>query len=461
MTSILNYSPLHFMDFESYHISHDGEPDDIQAVNIASNALRGKPVTVDCVIGNQEIKHVPGGNKDEEMKARMRLTNEVFNAQVAIPGALHNEQVSENYVNEILHQSLSKKCLVLHTDSFKSLHELFNKAQPGQLKNVVILTYGSVNLTWAMPKAENYQSFYDSLSASGAKLVLVEGFPFLDTRNKLTHKNTPLSYALLSHLDGPAGEKWTTLNVATAEKVRAKHAFKVAEYICKAANQASAEQQMQLMDHVSQIAHLFGHTMSTEALSDPALLHQILNQSIVGEAHDRLESKIKELSKLLLTILNEKEADLNRPFNIYAGTTLRGQALIADQIPAIIFSELIEKRNHGIARYCLPVTFDGLVGSRFAKYALSTVKSSLFYLDTELRIRETSSDLQKDQLIDSYLKYIDLSMATAFLVNDQMITPATRKMLLSSSFKTQMKELIETVTNLGYDLPVNCRELIS
>ena len=298
-------------DFNSYHISHDGEGDDIQALIIASDALKDKGVEVDCVIGNPDIVHF-SADKAAEMEARMKLTNEVFGAQIAICGAHSNNEVSEKYVSGILEQSPEKKCLVLHTDSFKSLQALFNRAKPGQLNNVVLLTYGSVNLSWAMPKPHDYQIFYDSLAASGAKLVQIEAFPFLGTRNKLTHKNTPLTYSLLRHLDGPVGEKWATVNAGAAEKVRSKQAGKIAEYICQGMEKVSGEQRDQLYLLVSQIAILLGNTIDKKTFTDPTNLQSILDKSLVGEQHDHLVEKLEELKKFIVSVLEENEANLAR-----------------------------------------------------------------------------------------------------------------------------------------------------
>lgn len=440
----INFNPL-WRDFNSYHVSHDGEGDDIQALVIASDALRGEKVTVDCVFGNRDIIHV-SENISEEMEARMALTNEVFGASIAIHGAESNDDISEKYVNEILEQSLEKKCLVLHTDSFKSLHALFNRAKPGQLKNVTILTYGSVNLSWAMPKPESYKPFYDSLTASGARLVQIDGFPFLGTKNKLIEKNTPLTHSLLEHLDGQVGKKWSSVNTRATNKVRAKQAIKVGNYICRGIEEASVELRKQLTSLVTQIAELFGSAIDEIT---PVALQQLLNLNLVGQ-HDCLESKLNELCALLLTILDENEVNLKAPFNIYAGTCLQGQALIADQIPAIIFSELIENRKNGIAKECFSAQFDGFTG-RFAKYSASAVQGSLYYLDTKKK--SEGSNQKEAELVDSYLKYIDLCIATALLANDQMITSAKRNYLLSSKFKTDLDQLAEAVQILGYDLP--------
>jgi len=328
-------------DFGSYHISHDGEPDDILALVIASTALKGRKVQVDCTIGNPDIVHA-SEDKDQEMLARILLTKKVFEGALVIPVAKSKDEISEQYVKGIIE---GKKCLVLHTDSFKSLQALFDRAKPGQLQNVVILSYGSVNLSWALPKPENYQPFYSSLTASGAKLVQVEAFPFLGNRNKLTHKTTPLTYSLLEHLDGPVGQKWLKINANSEEKVRAKQAGKVAGLICKGMKQASVEQQETLTSLVSNIVSLLGSTDKDLGLSDPEKLQKVLNQCLVGEKHDRLYDLLNKLRGRLSSILKVKETDIIRQFTIYAKTTLKGQALIADQIPAIIFSEFVEKES--------------------------------------------------------------------------------------------------------------------
>ena len=74
---------------------------------------------------------------------------------------------------------------------------------------MVFVTYGSVNLAWAMRrehKQDDYKAFYESLKSSGATLIQVEGFPFLGNRNKISSKDTPLTYRLLKSLDGVAGK---------------------------------------------------------------------------------------------------------------------------------------------------------------------------------------------------------------------------------------------------------------
>lgn len=471
----MNYTNLNVADtfsgvYQSFHISHDGEGDDVQALAIAYEAIKGKSVTVDCVIGNPDIVHGSATNKSEEMAARIRLTNEVFHEQIAVPGARSNNEVSSAYVTGILEQSLDKKCLVLHTDSFASLKDLFNRAKPGQLKNVVILTYGSVNLTWAMlkleptalPNPEDYKSFYDSLAASGAKLVQVEGFPFLDTKGKLTLTTTPLTYKLLSHFDGPVGQKWTQINTSAADKIRPKNAERIAEFILQGMAKATNAQKAQLNSLVSDIAKLLGSTLDetalSDALADPKKLKQMLDKSVDGVRHGKLEGKLTELSTSLLSLLEVKKDDLMRPVNIYTGVTLQGQALIADQIPAILFSELLENRTNGLLRDCLPVQFEGLDG-RYACFAVSSTKGSLYYLDTAKKLGASATSEQKTKAIASYLKYIDLCMAIALLANNQIVTSATRIDLLTSDYKTELVRLAEQVRKLGYDLPNGCYDL--
>lgn len=429
----------------------------MQALVIAKDALSDTTAYVDCVIGNQDIVHAVG-DSSREMQERMTVTNEIFGANVAKLGAEEIQVISDAYVDGILQESIqNKNCLVLHTDSFASLQALFNRATPGQLKNVVILTYGSVNLSWAMNDQSNYRSFYDSLSASGAKVVQVDGFPFLGTRNKLNHNNSPLTFALLSHLDGPAGQKWTQVNTSAVENVREGHAGIVAEYIWRGMDETSGETKEQLLSHVADIAKLFGVDNFTE--DNLYELPGILNQSLSGNDHDQLQNSLNQVSSLLVAILNENELDLNRPFNIYAGTSLKNQALIADQIPAIMFSELIEKRSNGLLKECLPMKFSGFNG-RFAAYSVSDVQSALFYLDTKKKIEAISSGVNESELIDSYLKYIDLCMASALLRNEQMITLTNREHLLASVWQSQFNTLSEEVQTLGYDLPKSCVDIL-
>ena len=170
------------------------------------------------------------------------------------------------------------------------------------------------------------------------------------------------------------------------------------------------------------------------------------------------ENRINTLKQLLCSILPEDEKNIPRPFNIYVSTS-KGQFLIADQIPAIIFSELIEKRANGITKDLLPVTFQGFSG-RYANYVVNNVKSSLYYLDTQKKIKQMSSEQDKETLIDSYLKYIDLCMTTALLTNDRMVSSEKEMELVSSNFGEQMNGLANEVKALGFDLPGTYHKLM-
>src|SRR5690349_3113069 len=106
--------------FNSFHICHDGEADDIQALVIANDTLQGTRVEVDCAIGSPHIVYAVGDGANE-MDARMAFTNQLFQRNVANFGAMSNTHVSHRYVDKILEQSRDKECLVLHTASFTSL----------------------------------------------------------------------------------------------------------------------------------------------------------------------------------------------------------------------------------------------------------------------------------------------------------------------------------------------------
>lgn len=454
--------------YNSFLISHDGEGDDIQALIIARDALNDEEVVVDCVIGNPDIAHAPQ-NPQNEMSERISITNEVFAREVAIQGTRERQEASNSYIAKIISESENKKCLVLHTDSFKSLVELFKQSKLGQLKNVVFLSYGSINLDWGIkkldeePKLEDYKSFYDSLSTSGAKLVQVEAYPFLGLRNKLTSVNTPLSYSLLEHLDGSAGKKWVKVNASAGVNVRIKQAEKVADSIVTGSDKADDLQRQKIVEKVSELANFFDKQYDVSSILKKESLVEILNQNLGERTHNNLQTIIKELSQLLIPILKEKiqdfkEDDFKRPFNIYAATSLPGQALIADQIPAIIFSELVEQRTNGIVKECLPVKFEGLNG-KFVKYSLTETPTSLFCLNTKMKIEASTSKLDEKELTDSYLKYIDLCIAVSLIENSRMISSETREKLLQSAFKDYLSKLMEDVKKLGYDLPKSCQNL--
>jgi hypothetical protein len=126
-----------------------------------------------------------------------------------------------------------------------------------------------------------------------------------------------------------------------------------------------------------------------------------------------------------------------------AATSLRGQALIADQIPAIIFSELVEKRSNGIAKECRPEQFNGFNG-RYAQYAVTNAESALYYL----RLKARATPEEEAKLIESYLQYIDLCIACALLSNEAMMSPEKR-----ARFKPALLQLGEKVRRSGFDLP--------
>ena len=439
-------------EYESFHISHDGEGDDIQALIIAHSAINHGPVDVDCVIGNPDIVHVSTTDKDQEMQARMQMTDNVFGRHVALHGAKSNSEVSEQYIQGILKQSISQKCLCLHTDSFKSLRELFQRAQPGQLKNVVILSYGSVNLSWAMPRVdkekteEEYRKFYDALATSGAKLVQVEAFPFLGKKNHITRENTPITHSILPYLDGPVGKSWVEVTVNSTARIRTKHATIVVKGICEAMKSAPKQELQELLRQMLQLA---GYDLSDEDLQNPEQLLPHLNRSYNPEQH-KLFSQLTQKLEALLT------QDYKRSLSIFTSTSLEGQALIADQIPAILFSELVEKRENGILKDLLPVAFDGF-NDRYARYAVQTTQTALYYLNTQEKLiqeklKTDGSSKSEKELVAARLKYIDLCIASALLAHDAVFTTATKAELLAEQ-QEQLVALAKEVQTLGYDLP--------
>ncbi len=454
------------LPYDSFVVSQDGEPDDFKALNILASVAQGmlRPLVVDCTIGNRKITLLPkqDWNEDEEIQARVLFANEILGVEVAIPGAKTKTEVSDQYIARICQETLERQCLALHTNSFVSLQELLATPQPKGLDKLTILSYGSVNWSWAMDnipkekKAEKYTEFYETLSKSGAKLVLVEAFPFLADRNKLTPANTPLTYSLLPYLNGPAGKRWCEFSEKTTQEVRGGQAKKVAEYICNATNTATGEEQEKLKILASKITELFGQSIgSAEATVEN--LQSILSKGLDPETHHQLEADLKEIRGLISSVLKIDQDIVNRTFNVYAGTALQGQALIADQIPAIMFSELVEGRK-GLVDECLPVEFSKF--ENFAVYSVKEVqKPSLFYLNTAVKADQRS--VTKADLIDDYLRYIDLSMTVAFLVNDQMINPEKRAELLSSDIGTKLVELAKQVQKFGFDLPRRYSELVS
>jgi hypothetical protein len=434
--------------YESYHICQDGEGDDIQAMIIAKTYLGDTDIQVDCVIGNPDIVHVSSGDKSLEMQARMQLANQIFGRTVALHGAESNSDVSKKYVDGILEQSSVKKCLVLHTSSFKSLQELFQKAAPGQLRNVVILSYGSVNLTWAIPRNENgekseeeYRKFYQALTQSGAKLVQAEAFPFLGKRNQVTVENTSVTHSLLSQMDGPVGKRWHEVTENSTAKTRTKQAEKVVKGIVELLKSSPAATE-----------DLLKKTPQLEGLQtiphDYETLLTLLNRSLTADQHKRFASVTRKLEALL-------PADLKRSLSIFTSTSLVGQALIADQIPAIIFSELVEGRQNGLLKECLSVEFDGFNEINYPKFAVKTADTALYYLNTKAKAVEGT----EEKYIEAYLKYIDLCIATSLLVHKDVFSKATQQSLVESLQET-LSALADDVQSLGYDLPKSYHDLM-
>ena len=184
----------------------------------------------------------------------------------------------------------------------------------------------------------------------------------------------------------------------------------------------------------------------------------------IKEAKSKLASSIKEAINYTHLNANEHAAlneqikfvhktdfdTLMRPFNIYVAKT-RDQYLIADQLAAIIFSEIAEKRENGILRDALPVSFNGTNG-RFTLYKYNP-ESKLYYLNTKMKLEENKSALPESELHKSYLKYIDVCMETAILANESMITKETKAKLLETSYKAQLQSRLAEVKRLGFDLP--------
>lgn len=361
----------------------DGEADDLLAAILLEGALRGKRVTVFSAIGKKEIVY-PN-----------TLIKILFKNAISLPGATGNTEYSYPYVNAILETSLSgKQILVLHTASFANLQLLFERANPGQLSNVYIATYGSVNMEWGLGKEQrNYDQFFTQFAKSGAQMVIIDGGKSLSFKNKITHRNTPLCYTLLQHLDGDAGRQWTEINTHALTVLRKEQVERIILLIAEANQKGTEEQRAQLKSILNEIGPEV--PLTKEALT------QLLDRQFVGEAHDAFVPKIEKLAKLLTSLLVDKAPYLPRLFSLYQGVTLYGQALIADQIPAIIVAEMIEGRR-GINKDCIPVEFN------FPNYRRTTQKTNLFYLEK-----------QNEQ---SYLKYLDFCMSRAILEHDRMIS---------------------------------------
>lgn len=429
-----------FRDFTSFEISQDGEPDDLQGLVVAAGVLKGRDVQIDCTIGNPKIVHV-SSDPSVELEARVQFADQLFGRKVSHTGSRRADGISEEYVEGILKQASARNCLVLHTDSFKSLQALFNRAEAGTLAKVVIVAYGSVNIGWALLEKEQYKPFYESLKKSGATLVQVDAFPFLGERNTITFETTPLTYFLLDHLDGTSGKRWLALNESAQAAVRTSQLARIEGNIKQALQSAGPHKALQSL--VSQVSTLFSSNS--------------WNMTVDREKHATLTSLLKSLCTQLAAELKVEEIEISRTFSIFAKTTLR-QALIADQIPAIIFSELVEKRRNGLVKECLQVQFEGHT-SRYAQYGLTQELTNLYYLDTKKRIQASGSTQDEKKLIDSYLEYIDLCIAIAHLTNESMISSTKREELLRSPFKQELLQLAEKVQKSGFDLPQSFHSL--
>jgi hypothetical protein len=434
-------------------IDHDGEGDDLMAMSLISKVespLEHK-IEVFPSYGKQEILYkresdyqgISSNDKAQQERAeRVNVTSHIFKnclAEVIVrSGALSNEDTLEDYVESIRLSPPENRGLILHTASFKPLQKLFQVVEPNQLHNKIIIAYGSINLAWAtQSKEEGYRAFYDSLKRSGAKLVLIEGFPFLGERNKITEENTPITYKALQDLNGPAGEKFLEINARAAESVRLSQVKKIAAFVCEAYEKDESKK-AGLISKLVGLLRACGSSIEEaeieKNLADPKtasdMFVQIMDKSFMGgQIYNTMKKALGELKNSLVDILGEEtKLTLSRPINIYGGTSYQNQALIADQLPAIVLKELLEGKEEigNISSECYPVEFAGLKGN-FPQYKESE-NSPLFYLDLRSNIKRQYPGLSEEEVtdqfnkkVDFYLNHIDCTMARSLVDNQSMM----------------------------------------
>ena len=175
--------------------NQDGETDDGICMAVVAPASKNHEVKVFCSIGNPSFVHA-FEDKSKEMEARVNFANDMFQGKVAHKGSSKKEEVCEAFIKEITE---ADGALVVETSAATNIYELAKRAQTGQLKNVTIIFYASVNLTWwaqaesgkEIPPEETYGKFYKAIENSGATLIQADAFPFLDTKNRINPECTP------------------------------------------------------------------------------------------------------------------------------------------------------------------------------------------------------------------------------------------------------------------------------
>lgn len=447
--------------------NHDGEPDDLFALLIVNaahqEAIKDQNHTIKIfnTFGNRAILYTqpanPKGLSLTEMEcertARMTTTDKIFKNCISNhPGGLSNKETCPDYVSEVLNDS---PAIILHTASFQSLKAIFNDAKANQLKQKIFLTYGSVNLEWAVENktdCEEYRKFYENIRNSGATFIQVEGFPFLDVRNKITAENTPVTYKLLEELDGPLAHWFLDFSSQAASGVRKNQVEKLANLILETYKITADKEKLldclcallKATDSQCEFSKLQIFIKNEKNEEAKAFLIQSLNRTFSGgNEHDKVSTELDALKAILVSIHKDKTNEVARMFNIYKGTCYKNQLLIADQLPALILAEMLRGKPNGILSQCRPVNFDGLNGT-FPKYK-DDVRGALFHINLLNNIKTENPKLndkelenKKKEAIADFLKNIDSLLARSLLANASMITPKKRKEILDSGFFAQL-----------------------
>lgn len=479
--------------------NQDGEPDDFFSMLLLRAILRrlhpAPSTKIFSSFGNRKILYGQASDytvlTDEqiaqrERQQRHRIIGQIFakDAHNGL-GALNNNDIAKKYLCAIYGNPNPE--VILHIASFKSLQAIFSAVTPNQLRHKTFVTYGSVNLSWAMPKnaldeadqEARYRQFYADIAKSGATFIQIEAFPFLDTKNKITAENTPLTYSLLAQLDGPLSSEFLQLAAHTANEVRQGQVKKIAKLIRDAYRQgpcqlppnhsaasASAPKELLLQNVAAllQAPPTANFSVTPEALRDilenqpPETFEQICLHSLHsafegGTEHNRVKTAVELLKANLQALAPENSNAIACTLNIYAGTCYKNQILLADQLPTLIVDELLNNYPHGLASQCQRVAFERLNGS-YPTFKPAT-KGNLFYLDSFSNIareypRLSQNDLksEREAYIAKYLKYIDLHLTLALLDNETMITPPKRQALLASDFNLKLTALHSQVLAL-------------
>lgn len=456
INSVKPWVPLNNLDIKvsgdaNVRVNNDGETDDSLAqVLVAPSLEKQANLTAFCAIGNLNYSHSPG-EPSKEGEKRVELANLIYQRNIAQPGSRDKGSVCEEYIKPIL-ASPNKQFFVLETGPATNIYELAIRAirNKQSLENVTICFYGSVNISWwAKEKSKSFKEFYDAVKESGLTLIQGDGFPTLGKKNQISSTTTPGTKYIWDNCDGEAAIHMKQVHERGANAVRSKQVLSVCNYIADGLAKASEKDKAQLQSLVNDLVGLYkGQIDLTQSDGLVVRLHAIMHQTLPPQEYSQLKTKLADISKLLLTVLNENEKDLNRPFNIYSATALAAQPLLADQIPAILFSEIMEGRR-GLLRDAHPVEFAGMDGD-FAQFTFCK-ESKLYYLNTEKKAEKTGEKV--DDLHASYLKYIDVCLETALLRNPSMVTEGKKREILNSDYSQGLQKRMKEVQDLGYDLP--------